>query len=565
MRKIEIIRHSLAHILALAVQEMYHGVKFGIGPNIENGFYYDFDFSEIKNTKHKAQNLSSEDLPKIEEKMRELIKKNLKFEKKEVSINKAKQIFKNQPYKLDLINSKTDIDNKNLFIYKIAEFIDLCKGPHIKSIKEISTDIFKLTKIAGAYWKGDEKNPMLTRIYGIAFNTKKELDKYLKQQKEAEKRDHRKIGKELDLFVFSDLVGKGLPLLTPKGTIIKEELQKKVEYICRNHGFQKVSTPHLAKIELYELSGHAKKFNEELFHVYSERKHNFAIRPVLCPHHSQIYASRSRSYKDLPIRYMESDKMYRAEKPGEIGGLNRVYAITVEDGHSFCEINEVKNEIKTIVNIIKEFYNSFHLWDKSLVYLSVKDSENPDKYIGEKKDWNWCEKALQEVSDEMNLKAKRQEGEAALYGPKLDFAFKDAMGKEIQIPTVQVDFATPKRFGLLYVNKKGEKEHPVMIHRAILGSYERFLALLIEHFNGALPLWLSPVQIWILPISDKNNKYVEKIAKKFQVAGFRFEVRCESETLSKKIRVGEIQKIPYILVVGNKEVEKIAKNIETRD
>ncbi len=537
--KLEILRHSTAHVLALTAQKLYSKTKFGIGRVIENGFYYDFDFSS---------SLSPEDLPKIEKEMKKIIKADLKFEKKQVSKKEAKKIFKNQPYKLELIK-----DLNKITIYKLGDFTDLCQGPHLKSAKEIKFDAFKLTSLAGAYWKGDEKNKMLQRVYGVAFENKKELDTYLKQQAEAEKRDHRKIGKELDLFVFSDLVGPGLPLFTSKGVIIIEELKKHIESVCRNYGFEKVMTPHLARIKLFELSGHAEKFGEELFKVVSKRGHKFAIRPVLCPHQTQIYASRMRSYRDLPIRYMESEKQYRAEKSGEVGGLNRVYAITIEDGHSFCRIDQIKEEIKIMVNIIKDFYKALGLWDNHWVSLSLRDPNHPEKYIGEPKDWDKCEKILAEVAKEMKLDAKKMEGEAALYGPKLDFMFKDSLGKEIQIPTIQLDFVTPKRFDLKYTDEKGKETHPVIIHRAVLGSYERFLALLIEHYAGAFPVWLSPIQTQIIPVSQKFNKYGEQINKQFKEENIRVEINDNDDTLGKKIREGELQKIPYLLIIGAKE------------
>ncbi|KPJ57359.1 hypothetical protein AMJ49_02075 [Parcubacteria bacterium DG_74_2] len=543
--QIEKIRHSIAHIMALVIQKFYPGVKFGIGPAIEDGFYYDFDLSD---------NISSEDLSKIEKDMKRVIKKGIEFKGKSISKKEAQKLFEKQPYKLELIK---ELEGK-ISVYESGEFVDLCKGPHVESSRQINPKAFRLTNIAGAYWRGDENNKMLTRIYGVAFNTEKELEEYLKLQEEAKKRDHRKLGKELDLFCFSDLVGPGLPLYTPKGTFIKDKLQEKVEEICSRYGFEKVFTPHLAKIKLYELSGHAKKFGDELFHVSSKKGHQFVIRPVQCPHQTQIYASKTRSYRDLPIRYMESNKQYRAENSGEVGGLTRVYAITVEDGHSFCEVSQVKDEVKGMVNIIKDFYSSFGLWGNHWVSLSVRDYKHPEKYIGEKKDWDMCEKMLQDVSEEMKLEAERREGEAALYGPKLDFMFKDALGKEIQIPTVQIDFATPKRFDLFYIDKKGQKKHPVMVHRAILGSYERFLALIIEHFAGAFPFWLSPEQMWVVPISGGHINYARKIHEELLENGFRSKLRDENETVSKKIRDGEMQKIPYLLVVGDKEMKSKA-------
>jgi threonyl-tRNA synthetase len=546
-KDLDILRHSTSHVMAAAVLEMFPEAKFAIGPAIENGFYYDFEL---------PRTLIPEDLPLIEEKMKKIIEANHPFERAEISFKEATEKFEKlkQNYKIELIKELEKEGDKKISVYKSGHFVDLCSGPHLDSTGEIPADSFKLTKISGAYWRGDEKNKMLQRIYGVAFSNKNDLKEYLKMLEEAEKRDHRKLGKELDLFCFSDLVGSGLPLFTPKGTIIIEELKKEVEKICRKYGFEKVSAPALAKIELFELSGHAKKFGDELFHVSSDKKHNFVLKPVQCPHHTQIYASKTRSYRDLPIRYMESDKMYRAEKTGEVGGLSRVYAITVEDGHSFCRVDQVKDEIKNMVNIIKDLYSSIGLWDNHWVSLSVRDYAHPEKYIGETSDWDTCEKMLQEISDEMNLEAKKCEGEAALYGPKLDFMFKDAVGKEIQIPTVQIDFSTPKRFGLEYINEKGEKVPPVMVHRAILGSYERFLVLLIEHFAGAFPLWLSPVQVAVLPVSEKFFDYAKTVRNELRQNDIRAKITGqEDESLGKRIREAEKQKIPYMLVVGEKE------------
>ncbi len=587
---IEKIRHSLSHLLAMAVLEKYPQTKLGIGPSIENGFYYDFLISKSKKEnrcefcnkllfkgdaqktsievkcrnckklnifRSKSKTLEEKDLKQLEESIRKIIQKKIIFKKKVISFEQAIKLFKKlkQPFKLELIKElKKDKKNKNISVYYSNDFVDLCSGPHVQSTKEINPKAFKLTRIAGAYWKGDEKNKMLTRIYGIAFKTEKELKEYEKLLEEAKKRDHRKLGKELDLFHFSDLVGPGLPLYTPKGTIIIEELKKRIEKINKEYGFQKVITPHLAKIELYKISGHADKFKEELFHVSSQSGHKFVMKPVQCPHQTQIYASNLRSYKDLPIRYMESEKQYRAEKSGEVGGLNRVYAITIEDGHSFCTIDQAKQEIINMVNIVEKFYKPLGLWGNHYVYLSVRDKKHPEKYIGDEKDWNLCEKILKQVSDEMNLNAQKKEGEAALYGPKLDFIFKDIFGKEIQIPTIQIDFATPKRFNLKYTDKDGKEKHPVMIHRAILGSYERFLALLLEHYAGAFPFWLSPVQIKILPVSEKHINFANKLKKEFEEYDFRVEIDKDNETIGKKIREAEMNKIPYIIVVGDKEI-----------
>jgi threonyl-tRNA synthetase len=555
MENIEQIRHSLAHLLAMVVKEKYPDAKLGLGPAIENGFYYDFDLGE--------KSLTDTDLDELEKKMRSLISQNLDFATETITADKACEIFAAEPYKLELID-ELEKNSESISIYRSGDFVDLCAGPHVANSSDIPRDSFRLDRLAGAYWRGNENNKMLTRVYGLAFTSKPELNDFLDKRAEAEKRDHRKLGKELDLFCFSDLVGPGLPLFTPKGTIIKEVLQKEVESICRHYGFEKVSAPSLAKQELFEISGHAKKFGEELFHVTSEKKHDLVLKPVQCPHHTQIYASKSRSYKDLPIRYMESDKQYRAEKTGEVSGLSRVYAITVEDGHSFCRVDQVKEEIKNMVSIIRDFYSRLGLWDEHWVSLSVRDYEHPEKYIGEPKDWDTCEQILQEVSNEMGLEAKRCEGEAALYGPKLDFMFKDATGREIQIPTVQIDFATPKRFNLEFTNEQGEKVPPVMVHRAILGSYERFLVLLIEHYAGAFPLWLSPVQAKILPISEKQMVYAKEILAELKARNIRVELDENNETLGKKIRNAKMEKIPYLLVVGDKEMESKTVTVEAR-
>ena len=553
MENIEQIRHSLAHLLAMVVKEKYPEAKLGLGPAIENGFYYDFDLGE--------KSLTDTDLDELEKKMRSLISQNLDFATETITADKACEIFAAEPYKLELID-ELEKNSESISIYRSGDFVDLCAGPHVANSSDIPRDSFRLDRLAGAYWRGNENNKMLTRVYGLAFTSKPELNDFLDKRAEAEKRDHRKLGKELDLFCFSDLVGPGLPLFTPKGTIIKEVLQKEVESICRHYGFEKVSAPSLAKQELFEISGHAKKFGEELFHVTSEKKHDLVLKPVQCPHHTQIYASKSRSYKDLPIRYMESDKQYRAEKTGEVSGLSRVYAITFEDGHSFCRVDQVKEEIKNMVSIIRDFYSRLGLWDEHWVSLSVRDYEHPEKYIGEPKDWDTCEQILQEVSNEMGLEAKRCEGEAALYGPKLDFMFKDATGREIQIPTVQIDFATPKRFNLEFTNEQGEKVPPVMVHRAILGSYERFLVLLIEHYAGAFPLWLSPVQAKILPISEKQMVYAKEILAELKARNIRVELDENNETLGKKIRNAKMEKIPYLLVVGDKEMESKTVKVE---
>ena len=424
-----------------------------------------------------------------------------------------------------------------------------------KEIRKLKKNTFvKLIRISGVYLDGNSNNEMITRISGKGFNTKEELDEYNNFLEEAKERKKKKIGQDLDLFCFSDYVGPGLPLYTPRGTIIKDELQKEIERVCKKYGFQKVSCPALADISLFETSGHAAKFNDELFRVSSPKDHEFVLKPVQCPHHTQIYASKIRSYKDLPIRYMESDKQYRAELQGAVSGLSRVYAITVEDGHSFCRIDQVKEEVKNMCNLIKEFYTRMGLWKNNWISLSVRDYNHPENYIGNKEDWDVCEQMLQEVSDELGLNAKRCEGEAALYGPKLDFMFEDALGREIQIPTVQLDFSTPKRFNLSYINENGEKVPPVMVHRAVLGSYERFLVLLLEQTKGVLPLWLSPVQVNIIPVNmNYHNDYCKKLKEKLLEEDIRVEYDDSEESMNKKIRQSNIMKNPYTIIIGDKE------------
>ncbi len=553
------LRHSTEHVAQTAIRKIFPDIKNVVGPAIENGFFFDFATSE---------KITPELFPRIETEMQKIIDADLPITCKEISYEEAKQLFVDNPYKQEKIEEiKTSAEP--FIVYEIgtaeSEYynVDLCAGPHLESTGQIKA--FKLLSVAGAYYKGSEENEMLTRIYGTAFYSKEELDNYLRLLEEAKARDHRKLGAELDLFVFSELVGPGLPLFTPKGTVIKEELQKYVEKICRTYGFDKVITPHLAKIELYELSGHAKKFADELFHVTSIKGHEFVMKPVQCPHQTQIYASRPRSYRELPIRYMESEKQYRAEKPGEVSGLSRVYAITVEDGHSFCTVDQVRDEVKGMVNIIKEFYSVLGLWGNHWVSLSVRDYKHPEKYIGEPEDWNVCEKMLQEVSDEMGLDAIRKEGEAALYGPKLDFMFKDALGKEIQIPTVQLDFATPKRFELNYIDSSGEKQYPVMVHRAILGSYERFMALIIEHFAGAFPVWLAPVQVEIIPISETQMEYAQEVKKILLASDLRAEIDTKDATMQSKIRDAQLLKIPYMVIVGDKEKQNNTVSVRLRD
>lgn len=579
------MRHSMAHIMASAIINIWPDAKFGVGPNISDGFYYDIDLG--------VEKISEDDFTKIEAEMIKIIKSDEPFLVEKMTIDQAIDWSKasNQPYKQELLadlkkfgtTKLKDLDTEDVVddslvnsnevtFYRTGSFIDLCRGPHIKSTKDAG--YFKLTKVAGAYWRGKETNPQMQRVYGVAFLDKAELDNYLDKLSEAKLRDHRKLGQELDLFCFSDLVGPGLPMFTPRGTMVIDKLQNYIEQVCRSYGFEKVKAPHLAKRVLFETSGHANKFSDELFSVTSPKDHQFNLKPVQCPHHTQIFASKVRSYRDLPIRYMESDKQYRAEKTGEISGLSRVYAITVEDGHSFCTVDQVKQEIVNIINIIKDFYQSIGLWEDKWISLSVRDYEHQEKYIGEVEDWDLCEQMLQEISDEMDLNAKRCEGEAALYGPKLDFMFKDAMGKDIQIPTIQLDFASPKRFNLQYTDNNGNLVNPVMVHRAVLGSYERFLVLLIEYFSGWLPFWLAPEQVRVLTINDSVLDYVDEVKEvldkivlmePLKYNELRYSVDSRNESLGKKIREASSCKIPVQIIIGNKDKDSRQLSIRTKD
>ena len=465
------------------------------------------------------------------------------------------QIIKDK-YKNVKLDNKVFNEEEFYYEFKIDEKISENDFESLeKEINKLNNNCFvKLLRISGVYYNGDANNEMIDRISGRAFESKEELDKFLEFLEELKERDHRKIGKDLDLFCFSDYVGAGLPLYTPRGTIVKDELQKEIERVCRRYGFQKVSCPSLADISLFETSGHAMKFNDELFRVESPKGHKYVLKPVQCPHHTQIYASKLRSSRDLPIRYMESDKQYRAELQGAVGGLSRVYAITVEDGHSFCTREQVKQEVMNMCNLIKDFYSNMGLYDVFWVSLSVRDYEHPEKYIGSPEDWDICENMLAEICEELGLNAKRCEGEAALYGPKIDFMFKDELGREIQIPTVQLDFAMPKRFGLSYIDENGEKQVPVMVHRAVLGSYERFIMLLLEQFKGVLPIWLSPVQVNIIPVNVKyHDEYCKKIYDLLLNEDIRVEYDNSKENMGKKIRQSNVMKNPITLIIGDNE------------
>lgn len=559
-KSLEQKRHTLAHLLAAAVIEKYPHAKLTLGPAIDTGFYYDIDFSE-------GETPGDADLKGIQKSMKKLINKWTEFTHEEVTAEKAAEVFSGNEFKLELIKEISD-RGEAITLYTCGNFTDLCRGGHSENPKEeIAMDAFKLDKIAGAYWRGDEKRPMLTRIYGIAFDTKEELNEYEKQLEEAKKRDHRKLGKELDLFTFSELVGPGLPLFTPNGTLMRDLIVDKIAGIQAQYGYQKVTIPHITKSDLYKTSGHWEKFGDDLFKVKGQSDAEFVMKPMNCPHHTQIFDSHPRSYKELPIRYAESTMVYRDEQAGELIGLSRVRSITQDDGHVFCTVDQIDQEVENIVNVIKEFYQSLGMYEegKFWVSLSTSDPKDPEGYLGDKAVWEKAEGALEGVAKRLELPYKRVEGEAAFYGPKLDFMFKDALGRERQLATAQLDFVMPDRFNLEYTDNEGNKQTPVMIHRAVAGSLERFMAIMIEHFAGNFPLWLCPVQLAVIPVNEVHNVYATEIAELLQKSGFRTELDNSNESMGKKIRSAKKMKLPYFIVIGDKEVETNTVTLESRD
>jgi len=537
-------RHSLAHLLAAAVLELYPDAKRAIGPAIENGFYYDFD--DIK--------IADENLSKIEKKMREILPSWKEFRKKEITADEAKKLFADNPYKLELID---EYEKEGLTTYTSGNYVDLCRGGH--SI-DIDPTAFKLTHIAGAYWRGSEKNKMLTRIYGVAFDTKKELDEYLAMIEEAKKRDHKVLGPKLDLFVFSDLVGSGLPLWTPRGTLLRNILDDFVWELRRARGYERVEIPHITKKELFIKSGHWDKFKDELFRIKTREGHEFAMKPMNCPHHIQIYARRQWSYRELPQRYANTTMCYRDEQSGELSGLSRTRSFAQDDAHVFCRMDQAKEEFLKVWDIVHEFYRAFGF--SLRVRLSLHDPAHMDKYLGEPALWKQAENILREIVEEKNTDFFKGIGEAAFYGPKLDFMAMDSIGREWQVATIQLDLNLPERFELYCVNDAGEHERIIMIHAAIMGSIERFLSIAIEHFAGAFPLWLSPAQVAVLPISEKHTDEAQKIVDQLRETEIRVELHNQNESIGKKIRGAEIMKIPYLVILGDKEIE--AKKIAVR-
>jgi len=538
--------HSSAHLMAEALEALYPGVKFGIGPPIENGFYYDVDLN--------GRPFGEEDLAAVEKRMVELAKKASPFERRNVSKAEALEYFKakGDPYKIELIN---DLEDGTITFYQQGNFVDLCRGPHIPNTGFIKA--IKLLNVAGAYWRGDEKNKMLTRIYGITFPKNKELEEYLRMLEEAKKRDHRKLGKELELFAFSDKVGQGLPLWLPKGTILRERLERFMRRAQVRAGYEPVVTPHIGGKELYVTSGHYEKYGKDSFqpiHTPDENE-EFLLKPMNCPHHCEIYKVKPRSYRDLPLRLAEFGTVYRYEQSGELHGLTRVRGFTQDDAHIFCRPDQVKSEFVRVIDLVLHVFKSLG-FENYTAQVSLRDPNNKEKYMGEDELWDRAEREIQEAADERGLKTVAVKGEAAFYGPKLDFMVKDALGRSWQLGTIQVDYQLPQRFELEYIGADNQRHRPVMIHRAPFGSLERFVAVLIEHCAGNFPLWLSPDQVAVLPISDRFNDYAQLVYDKLKEQDIRGLLDLRDEKITRKIRDAEIKKIPYMLIVGEREASE---------
>lgn len=551
MIPIETKRHSLAHILAQAVKDLYPDVKVAIGPDTEDWFYYDFDFWDF--------DFSDKELKEVEKKMKKIISQNQKFEQFDLPIDEAIWNLKNdgEVYKLELAEKlKKEWESQLSFYKNISQqgdekFLDMCRWPHVEKMSFLDANCFKLARVAGAYWLGNSDNKQLTRIYAYAFDTKEELDKHLKMLEEAKKRDHRILGAKLKLFTISDLIGPGLPLLQPAWMVIRQEIEDYLWELHKCAGYQRVWSPHIAKEHLYETSGHAAKFGDELFNV-QWKEDKFILKPMNCPHHMQIFADNQFSYRDMPIRYFEPATVYRDEKSWQLSGLTRVRAITQDDGHLFCRIDQIKDEVKVITDIIREFYTTLGMTDDYWVSLSVR-WEDKSVYLWEDDVWEKAESALESAAEENELPYKRIEWEAAFYGPKLDFMFKDAIGREWQLATIQCDFNLPIRFDLGFTNSEGEKERPVVIHRAIAGSLERWMWVLIEHFGGTFPLWMSPRQVRIIPVAETFNDYAKKVESEIKKEWIRVTADYSSDGLNKKVRNAEKMHNNYILVLGEQE------------
>ena len=537
--------HSSAHLMAEAVEILYPGTKFGIGPAIETGFYYDVDFGE--------QKIIEEDLLKIEKKMLELARTKEQYIRHEVTKAEALEFFtkKGDEYKLELIN---ELEDGTITFYKQGEFTDLCRGPHLPNTSQIKA--IKLTALAGAYWRGDEKRKQLTRIYGVTFPKQKMLEEYLVKIEEAKKRDHRKLGKELELFTFSERVGQGLPLWLPKGAELRERLQNFLQKVQKQYGYEPVITPHIGSKELYETSGHYAKYGKDSFQPIStpNDKEEFLLKPMNCPHHCEIYKFKPRSYRDLPVRYAEFGTVYRYEQSGELHGLTRVRSFTQDDAHIFCRPDQLLDEFKKVIDIVLYIFKTLSFTD-FVTQISLRDPEDKDKYIGSDENWEKSEEAIIQATKEKGMETIVEYGEAAFYGPKLDFIVRDALGRKWQLGTIQVDYNLPERFELEYTGEDGKKHRPIMIHRAPFGSMERFVAVLIEHTAGKFPLWLTPNQVIVLPISEKYHDYANKVANYLNSVDVRTQIDERAEKIGRKIRDSELKRIPFILIVGEQEIE----------
>lgn len=536
---VEEMRHTAAHVLAAAARELKPDTRLGVGPHTENGFFHDVQA---------AENWTEQELPKLEKKMKEIKKRNLPIVQKEVSKDEARQLFKDDPFKLELIEQ---IEGVTVGVSDMGNgwFVTLCEGGHAVSTGQIGE--FKLTHLSGVYWQGDESKPQLQRIFGIQFPTKKELAEFLARLEEAKKRDHRKIGQELDLFTFSPLIGAGLPLFTPRGTLMRRQLEDFVQSLQEPRGYERVVIPHITKKDLYQISGHWEKFKDDLFHVKGYGETEFVMKPMNCPHHTQIYASQPRSYRDLPIRYSEVTMCYRDEQAGELQGLSRLRGFTQDDAHVFCTAEQAVREMETVYDIIDEFYQAFSF--KLKRRISLWDPKQPEKYLGTAQVWEQAQDELRQVLKKKKADYFETQGEAAFYGPKIDFIAQDALGRDWQLATIQLDFNLPERFNLNYTDEQGGKKRVVMIHRAILGSVERFMAVLLEHYAGALPLWLSPTQVKVLPIADSQLPYAAQVTDELHEAGMRVEIDGRAESIGKKIREAQMLKVPVMLIIGKTE------------
>ncbi|KKR97201.1 MAG: Threonine-tRNA ligase [Candidatus Magasanikbacteria bacterium GW2011_GWC2_41_17] len=545
--KLEIMRHSCSHLMSMAIMEKYPTAGLGVGPTIEDGFYQDYDLPEI---------ISDKDFVWIEKRMREMIAQKIKFIQSEADFKSSLEYYKNDPYKTELINDLQAKGEKKVSFYDSDWFHNLCAGPHVKDTSEINLEAFKLMSVAGAYWRGSEKNKMLTRIYGVAFGTKEELEEYLHRQEEAEKRDHRKLGADLDLFVFSDLVGKGLPLLTPKGTIIRKELEKFVYEEEVKRGYQHVVTPHLAKVQLYQTSGHYPYYKDTMYPVMKVDEDELILRPMTCPHHFMLYKSRPRSYRELPLRLAEFASQFRYEKSGELAGLMRVRTFCLADAHIIATPDQAANEVKQVLDLI-DYVNKIFGLKKGEDYryrLSLGDRKEDKKYYKDDAAWDKAEEILRSVLKDMDAPYFEAAGEAAFYGPKIDVQIKKVNGHEETAFTVQYDFVMPKRFDMKYIDKDGQEKQPVVIHRSSIGAFERTMAFLIERYAGAFPVWLSPVQVILAPVSEKHVEGARALAAEFIEVGVRVEIDDSDETVGNKVRKAVGQKAPYVLVIGDKEL-----------